>query len=210
MKMVFRNCAICSADDFKVIYPSDFKTLEEFSNIETGYQFSEKTMKTGRIVKCNNCGVVYVNPYVDEIEENYTNLNEDIFYERFKLQKILTCRNYLKQIERFSSKGKLLDIGCATGIFLEVAKEKGWQVEGIELAHWAVLKCRSKGLKVYNQPLEKLNISSNSYDLITLWGVIEHLINPREEILQIKKILMGGGGEFLILLLNIKQLTLKL
>ena len=84
----------------------------------------------------------------------------------------------------------LLDVGCATGDFLTVARNLGYLVEGLELSKWSSEIARKKGIRVYQKSLKELSDKlPGRYDIITLWGVAEHFEHPLEEISYIKKLL---------------------
>jgi SAM-dependent methyltransferase len=88
----------------------------------------------------------------------------------------------------------LLDIGCATGIFLNCAA-RYMRVEGIELSQWAA-DTAPRRHRVDRQTLAMLN-SSQKFNIITLWGVIEHIENPRSEIRSAKAHLVKDGLLFI-------------
>lgn len=155
------------------------------------------------ILKCSNCGLVYVNPLPTEQEiasfyENFaftetqkTNaeLYEDILYARAK-------RLFTKL--RLSSSGKtsktLLDIGCNIGNYLRVARDIGFNVFGVELDNEAVRYAREKyALNVFKGTLEASEFPDNYFDFVMFKHVIEHLRRPREMLLDIYKRMKKGG-----------------
>jgi SAM-dependent methyltransferase len=74
--------------------------------------------------------------------------------------------------------GKMLEIGCASGAFLQRMSNLGWQVEGIELSGDAAARARSLGYPVRTGSLESAPDPAQPYDLIVGWHVFEHLHNP--------------------------------
>ena len=74
--------------------------------------------------------------------------------------------------------GRMLEIGCASGTFLRLMAERGWQVEGLELSEKAASLAKSQGLPVYIGELETAAAPSAPYDLIVGWHVFEHLPQP--------------------------------
>ena len=88
---------------------------------------------------------------------------------------------------------RLLDVGCYIGIFLEIAQERGWEAWGIEPSHWAVGEARSKGLRVVEGTLDDVHLAEESFDVITMWDVIEHLIDPMRELRESHCLLKKGG-----------------
>lgn len=95
-------------------------------------------------------------------------------------------------------RGKLLDIGCGHGYFMRMAIERGWETEGNDVSKPAIKQARDiYGLKVFDKPLEQLELAPNSYDVVTLWRVIDLLNDPMETLRIVNKILKPGGLLFL-------------
>ena len=90
--------------------------------------------------------------------------------------------------------GRLLDIGCGYGFFLEEMARRGWQVEGIEISATGLNYARKKlGLNVSKNPLPRPDWQDNCYDVITLFYVIEHLQNPLVVLREVHRLLRVGG-----------------
>jgi SAM-dependent methyltransferase len=87
---------------------------------------------------------------------------------------------------------ELLDVGCASGIFLEQAQQLNWQVEGVELSPVLCQKARSKGLKIINGWLEEGCLEAR-YSMVTAWEVIEHALDPRAFLRAIAARVVPGG-----------------
>jgi SAM-dependent methyltransferase len=91
-------------------------------------------------------------------------------------------------------KGRLLDIGCGYGFFLREMKSRGWQVEGIETSRPGRQYARDKwDIHVYSQPLENLALPENSFNVTTLFYVIEHVLDPLGILMEVKRILKPDG-----------------
>lgn len=109
----------------------------------------------------------------------------------------------LSLIERLIGKRdgekKLLDIGCGYGYFIKLAADTaGWRCEGIEISPRAVKYCREQLLlNVYDKPLGELQLPLESYDAVTMWGVLDLLPYPLEDLRRINHILKSGGIIFL-------------
>ena len=90
--------------------------------------------------------------------------------------------------------GKLLDIGCGYGFFLGEMKSRGWQVEGIEISNGGRQYAREKwGVHVHSQALEELSLSQNSFDVVSLFYVIEHVVDPKALLRKVNNILKPQG-----------------
>jgi len=90
--------------------------------------------------------------------------------------------------------GRLLDVGCSSGYFLRRARERRWAVTGIDLDQRAVDYARAElGLDVRCATLESAGFAPASFDLVTLWGVLEHFPDPACQLRFIRAILRDGG-----------------
>lgn len=133
-------------------------------------------------------------PDGDELRHIYQQVEDPLYLEEQDARK-RTFQRSLDQLHGFASPpGNLLDVGCYTGVFMEMAAAHGWKVEGVELSQWAVTVARKTGVgPVYDQPLDGLNLSAERYEAITLWDVIEHLIDPAAMIAEVHRLLTPGG-----------------
>mgnify|MGYP000893696794 CR=1 FL=1 len=155
---------------------------------------------------CSNCGVVSVRPQLsnEEIEkyypEDYISYPVPIDKERSGFRRLDRQHGVTKRrrkVEGFTNKkgGKILDIGCATGVFLKEMKDHGWDVYGVEPSSFAAdVAINQLGLNVFNGYLAEANFDDNFFDIITLWDVFEHLPDPVENLLIIKRLLKPDGN----------------
>ena len=72
----------------------------------------------------------------------------------------------------------LLDLGCGTGVFLDQARQAGYGVSGVEVSGYAGERARARGLEVTVGAVETWTVPQASFDVITMWDVIEHLRDP--------------------------------
>jgi 2-polyprenyl-3-methyl-5-hydroxy-6-metoxy-1,4-benzoquinol methylase len=106
-------------------------------------------------------------------------------------------KQIVADIERYLDNGsrkiRLLDVGCSSGAFVAAAQSLGIEAEGVEPSSAPAKTARESGLKVYQGLLEELNLPSSSYDVITLFEVIEHLKEPLSLLKECHRILREGG-----------------
>lgn len=161
------------------------------------------------IVRCRQCGLIYVNPRYreDVLEQLYTaeyydhdgikNGQAFFGYDDYIADEEnirITFVKRLKTIERFVRKGKLLDIGCATGFFLDLARTRGWEVVGSEVSAFAAQYARDRfGLDVHIGPLKDLHFDAETFDVVTMWDVIEHVADPLGDLQEVWRILRKDG-----------------
>ena len=145
------------------------------------------------VVRCSTCGLVYVTPrlspdaLLEEIyDESYWKSDspkvrgyadysaERAFYER-------TFRIRAKFVRRFAAPpGKVLDVGCAAGYYLSTAREDGWECAGVEPSRPIAETARKNlpGVEIFTGLLEDAPFEKETFDLVTLWDVVEHTPDP--------------------------------
>lgn len=94
-----------------------------------------------------------------------------------------------------SRAGKLLDIGCANGFFLERVKAGGWEGFGLELNSAAAREARAKGFTVYEGHLEKWGweLPESAFDAVTMLEILEHVLDFRQALGFARRLLRDGG-----------------
>lgn len=151
-----------------------------------------KGYEAAHLCQCRKCGFIFSQkiPTVDELEEHYSK------YGRNDYLSPITIKRYeelLDQFEKYRKLGKILDVGCGIGYFLEVAKKRGWEVYGTEYTDQAVSICRDKGISMEQGILDPSNYDLDSFDVITSFEVIEHINNPLEELANFYSLVRPGG-----------------
>jgi len=122
---------------------------------------------------------------------SHTDGRRSMFEKLYHLVKQKALRDKVKLIDNFSAtKGKLLDVGAGTGDFLVAAKKSNWQTTGIEPSAKAKAIAEAKGV-AFEHSLEQ--IEDNSFDVITMWHVLEHVPDVEKEISELKRILKPNG-----------------
>ena len=186
------KCPICDIEYYKVLYKSNLDYNENEKDKVKQFVYASGSKKLGRIVKCEKCGLIYVNPQEENIEKLYEK-TEDENYEKSKESRAITFKRDIEYIEKFEKRGKILDMGCSSGIFLEVAKNNGWDIYGTELSEWGYKKAKKITPNIFNKKLGDCNIKNDFFDVVTMWDLIEHLTNPNEELERVYKILKKNG-----------------
>lgn len=163
-------------------------------------------LKELNLVRCLGCGLLYENPclYLDE-EEARKAYGVDYFdsvYMRFyggheEENGFQTNEGFpqrLDLIEKFVARGQLLEIGCASGAFLGFARSRGWEVFGVEISSYASEIARKKfGLQVATGDLKKAEFQNNFFDAVVCSDILEHMEDPIDFLLSIRKILKDDG-----------------
>ena len=180
------DCPVCGSSRVTQLYGDTLgDALPEF-----GYNFGPRHGAHYRIVRCIDCTHVYCTPRHPDMFRNYIDV-EDLAYLKNQDQRIATALRVISRITRHKDSGRLLDIGCSTGDFLDVAK-RSFSVEGLELSGWAADAAQRRGLQIHRKQLTEFEPDA-PYDVITLWGVIEHFEFPRKELAEMDRLLKPGG-----------------
>jgi 2-polyprenyl-3-methyl-5-hydroxy-6-metoxy-1,4-benzoquinol methylase len=200
--------------------PTDFETLPcDFCGSEQ--RVPRYTKRGFAIVQCEKCGMVYTNPRLKG--EKIGELYDADYFQGHGFDKSV---NYVKEVDEYGqqrqsytlndwdadtianllekSQGKavgatprLLEIGCGTGVFLAKARKHGFYVEGLELSSYAAEFVRNMGIAVQTKSIEDADFAEDTWDVIVMREVIEHLPHPMESLKTIHKWLKPGGVLFM-------------
>jgi 2-polyprenyl-3-methyl-5-hydroxy-6-metoxy-1,4-benzoquinol methylase len=165
-------------------------------------------LSPGPVVRCGDCGLVYVYP-VEHIEwfyydgkpsrelspeeraEEEWHLSRYLGEEEWKRQNLA---GVLDEIEVLHPRGRLLDLGCYCGLLLDLARTRGWDANGVEPEEagrrYAV---EHLGLNVFGGTLGQAAFPPDTFDVVVSLQVLEHLLDPRETLYQITRVLKPGG-----------------
>jgi len=157
------------------------------------------------LVQCRNCNLITVNPmssrdtirafYRDEyFEKDYKcGVKGHSYYEE-ESSTIEKAKQVLSLVNILKPQGILLEIGCAGGIFLNQAQKDDYQVEGVEVSLSMSQKAQELyGVKVRQGDFEEVEFASESFDVICMFDVFEHLRNPKEVLKKTHRILKPEG-----------------
>lgn len=179
-------CPVCGSSDQETIF--DDTLGDDLPSFD--YAFSPAHSKTYRIVRCRSCGHAFSILPKKNVAENYESVVDNEYLKR-QDERVMTAQNVLTTIRKFAPGGKLLDVGCATGDFLSVAREY-YAVEGLELSSWSARLARERGIPIHTCTLDLMQ-EKRVYDVVTLWGVIEHFESPGNEVRNLSRIVKPGG-----------------
>ena len=132
--------------------------------------------------------------YKSEDYISHTDAKRNLFESAYHVVRNISLKRKLRLINAFASEEKiLLDVGCGTGDFLKIAQANTWQVSGIEPNEKARQIANSKTNNTVFE-IEKLQeFEKHSFDVITLWHVLEHLPNLEDQLLVLKSLLKENG-----------------
>lgn len=174
------SCPLCGGGEAKPLF------------LKSGYS----------IVRCSTCGLQHVKPMPtdDEVRAHYQDPGYfrgggDQGYDDYaQVRKALVplFRRRMQQIATaFPQSGRLLDYGCAAGYFLEVARESGWDVVGLEISeNMAEQTARRLGVRV---GFSLQDLAGQRFEVVTLWEVVEHLRDPVHVLGELRGLLRPNG-----------------
>lgn len=171
------SCDLCGADSSSLLY-----TVDSF-----------------KIVKCRECSLIYVNPRLSKANRTDIHSSES-YYQRYRDGIASSCgHGYMQarkvgKLNSLSVGARLLDVGCGTGEFLRAAIEAGWEGMGIDVSEAASEFARSNyGIEVITGDLREIGLPPSSFDVVTLWEVLEHMSSPTRCLAEINRILVADG-----------------
>lgn len=188
-------CFLCGADDFTVVYEARHDRAKDADLVQK-FRASGDELLIDQLVKCRQCGFQYVNPRLrgDLIFSGYTEGDDPTYVSQLQARE-RTFAASLDEISRAAGgTGRLLDIGTAAGAFVAAARARGWQAEGCEPNKWlAEWGARHYGITIRQGSVFDQDYQDGSFDVVTLWDVIEHTLNPREMLDRCFRLLKPGG-----------------
>jgi SAM-dependent methyltransferase len=184
------RCVICGESRVEEIRPADIERLEDVS---FSYSFRPEHTRTFRVVRCASCTHVFCAPLPARVTESYHEVVDEEYLKHADSRR-LAAQAVLRSVQERTSGRHLLDIGCATGDFLQAGREAGFEVEGIELSDWSCAIARDRGFTVHHEKLATfVEHESARFDVVSLIGVIEHFPEPLAEMKSIARLLRPGG-----------------
>lgn len=182
-------CLVCGSSDF----------IPSFRLRDWAYGLPGKF----QLVTCRVCGHIYQTPrptqstigffYPDTYQPFHRTVQESLPWVR--VWRYVQFRTRCLQVARLRQGGRLLDVGCSTGLFLKEMRHYGaWNLAGVEPNTLAAQYARNVfGLDVFCGQIEQAPWPRGSFDVITLWDVLEHLPNPRAGLSRIHELLVDEG-----------------
>jgi 2-polyprenyl-3-methyl-5-hydroxy-6-metoxy-1,4-benzoquinol methylase len=159
------------------------------------------------LVRCAECDLVYVSPTFDEAHyktvyasQEYQDIVRDLGIksheyrvDRFGGERVALMAAQLPKVPR----PRYLDVGCSTGFVVEAARDAGWDAIGIDLNPSAIEFGLARGLHLHTVALEDAGFDAASFDAVSLFDVLEHLLDPLRTLRACTRLLKPGGILFL-------------
>ncbi|MGA7124208.1 MAG: methyltransferase domain-containing protein [Polyangiaceae bacterium] len=184
-------CNACGCPYHVEVYPAASKgqTSVSYSCTSTAHA------SHGRIVQCLGCGLVFTCPQLPDsaVMSLYSHVEDKTYLENVDAR-VQTFTYNLDAIRKYlPPSGRLLDVGSYCGVFLKVARERGYDVTGVEPSIWASAYARDViGVPTVTGSVADVS-PSKPFDVICSWDVLEHLSDPTTELTRINERLRPGG-----------------
>jgi SAM-dependent methyltransferase len=157
------------------------------------------------IARCGSCDVVYTRTPLPDSQGHYGPSREialakygPVFSGETPHPRDANYREHLEVLERLCAPGDLLDIGAHSGFFMNVARSRGWRVTGVEPSPVSAELAREQfGLDVRTGFLADVDLPDESFDVVTLTDVLEHVAAPKELLADVARALRPGGRVFI-------------
>jgi 2-polyprenyl-3-methyl-5-hydroxy-6-metoxy-1,4-benzoquinol methylase len=175
------RCAVCGADRSELI-THDWQSIGG-------------ELYTFDLVRCAQCGLAYINPRLNRTALT-GNAGGGAWHQAASVNRAIYragCQRLLGLLRTGSARPALLDVGCAYGDFMAFAEKQGFAVTGLEIDAAAGRVAQERGYNVFTDHLECLALPPATFDVVTLWDVIEHVDDPRALLSAAVSLLKPGG-----------------
>lgn len=180
------NCILCGEDKTELL----FTVRDEAYDFPGGFN----------VVKCCNCGLVYLNPRPtkDTIGNYYpkgygtqaSKLNRALW----KLQYIWS-RLFTRDLPSLNGigKGRVLDVGCGWSMFLKVWQDEGWETYGVDIDPSIAKQARILGVNIFVGELYEANFQDGYFDVVVMNHSLEHMADPLAVLMEVRRVMKADG-----------------
>ena len=197
-----KNCPVCNKSNFsKHLESKDFSVSKE----------------SFVVVSCDTCDFHFTNPrpsdenlgkyYISDHYISHNNTRRTLFEKIYQLVRRIAINGKFRLISTFFRSGRILDVGCGTGDFLNKCKSKNWETKGVEPSEIA----RNQAINNHKLDVEEstdLSKLEGEFDIITMWHVLEHVPNLNETLVQFNQ-LLSKKGKIIIAVPNLESYDAK-
>src|SRR5688572_23553014 len=148
MTLVHVPCPVCDESDFALVYPATIPSADADARDAAELYFSSSRERAGylSIVRCKRCGLLLQNPRDDAatLARVYGALADRVYDEEDE-SRAASAHEHLDLVEAYrSERGRLLDVGCASGLLVAAAHGRGWQARGADASAWMIERARER------------------------------------------------------------------
>lgn len=210
----FDRCPICESKDVELACTVE-DTLIPLINNSLPRGTKKLADITNNVCKCNACGVGFLSPRLNPMSlkviyqrwyaYTYAGIFNDENHKVFRLEEFKN--SHIQLLEKYcEKKGRLLDVGCGTGLFLRLAKERGYDVLGLEFDEkTSKFGAKENDVEIKHGTIDDVLDAAEEFDVITMFDYLEHSENPKLDLIRLRK-LLNKSGLILIRVPNYKGL----
>ena len=184
------TCNLCGHEDFRVL---------------------EADAPPYRVLRCQRCRLVFVDPAppAKALQGHYDGEYYREWIGARRAARMAMWEARLDRLEKWVSRGRLLDVGCGEGTFLELAQKRGWEVYGTELSSFAADHAsRVLGRGIFCGEHAQAGFRDGEFDAVTLWHVLEHVADPGRYLSEVRRILKPEGN-LIVAVPNVNDLVMQ-
>jgi SAM-dependent methyltransferase len=189
-------CPVCGTDNPRVYLEGESEALDA-----SMLGSNRKTISPGRILRCRTCDFGFRQTRFDarQLAELYRAMDARVYQAQLTGRR-KTAARHLRIVQQYRRAGRILDVGCASGLFLTLAMAAGFDPTGVEPSD--VLRSQAQAAlgengRVLRGTLEQAPLAAACFDAITLWDVLEHVPDPLAMLLKCRDLLKPDGYLFL-------------
>lgn len=161
------KCKLCESDNFSDLYEVDGRLIQ----------------------KCSLCGLVRTKT---DSFTNYQQYHRDTDYKKFEERFRNIFQKRFNRINRYKKGSRVLEIGCSTGLLLQIFQQAGWETWGVEPSH-SYKTAQRRADKIIHSRFEEAALPENYFDVVVLNHVLEHVSDPVSILAKVKHVLKKGG-----------------
>jgi len=178
-------CAVCGGTDNRPLYQSSPMQSGLFAGVRNS------------ICECTACGFIFSNPrpeqqayirHYGELDEGSGQVFRDLQAAGDLTEGSTLLAQYISEILKQRPNGRLVDIGCGVGSFVNALNTEHWTVEGVEPSTNAASAARRDGLSIHEGFLGSIALEPDGYDVVTILNVLEHIWDPNMALVEINRI----------------------
>jgi len=175
------GCNLCGSDRSKVLFRSG----------------SYPKVGNGDVVRCRQCGLIYRYSPTAYSKRDPESGHKPDYPDPCTTGRMRMFDHYVQLISPLRKYNRILDVGAGRGSFLHLCSQHGWNVWGVEAdKESADFVLKEYGLQVFHGSLEEARYPDNFFDVVTLWNVLEHILDPGTTLKEVNRVLRPGGAMF--------------
>ena len=158
----------------------------------------------GSLYRCRGCGFIFAAPGADggspaDYEETFAGETPHPTYQKvngeYVVRNARKLGKLLDHLDRYRTRGRILDVGCSAAFFLKLAADRGWECQGVDISEFGARFSKEElGIDVHLGTLEDAAFPDDHYDVVFSSHVLEHIADPLDLLAEMRRVLRPGGA----------------